>query len=80
MWLLLLLWLWLWLLLLLLVLLVWLLLLVLLLVCLLLGGRGEINHFLTRRCWPDRACGGDGGVPSVDFCGRLGYPSRWRSW
>ena len=69
-----------WLLLLLLVVLVWLLLLVLLLVCLLLGGRGEINRFLTRRCWPDRACGGDGGVPSVNFCGRLGYPSRWRSW
>ena len=80
MWLLLLLWLWLWLLLLLLVFRVWLLLLVLLLVFLLLRGRGEINRFLTRRCWPDRACGGDGGVPSVDFCGRLGYPSRWRSW
>ena len=78
MWLLLLLWLW--LLLLLLVVLVWLLLLGLLLVFLLLGGRGEINRFLTRRCWPGRACGGDGGVPSVDFCGRLGYPSRWRSW
>ena len=80
MWLLLLLWLWLWLLLLLLVLRVWLLLLGVLLVFLLLGGRGKINRFLTRRCWPGRACSGDGGVPSVDCCGRLGYPSRGRSW
>ena len=56
----------------------WLLLLVLLLVFLLLGGRGEINRFLTRRCWPDRACDGDKGVPGFNFWGRLGCPSwRW---
>ena len=77
--LLLLLWLWLWLLLLLLLLLVVLmvLLLVLLLVFLLLGRRGKINRFSTRRFWPDRACGGDRGVPGVNFWGRLGCPSRW---
>ena len=75
MWLLLLLWLWLlWLL---LVVLVWLLLLVLLLVFLLLGGRGKINRFLIRRCWPDRACGGDRSAPGFNFWDRLGCPSRW---
>ena len=56
------------------------LLLVLLLVfllLLLLGGRGKINRFLIRRCCPDRAGGGDRGVPGFDFWDRLGCPSRW---
>ena len=77
----LLLWLWLWLLLLLLLLLLVLLvlLLVLLLVFLLLGGRGKINRFSTRRCWPDRTYSRGRGVPCVDIWGRLGCPSRWRS-
>ena len=75
---------WLWLLLLLLVrLLLLLLVLVLLLVffflLLLFGGRGEINGFLIRPCWPDRTCGGDRDVPGIDFWGRLGCPSRWWS-
>ena len=74
--------LWLLLLLVLLVLLLLLLVVVLLLVFLLLlwlGGRGKINRFLIRRCWPDRACGGDKGVPGFSFWGRLGCPSRWWS-
>ena len=40
----------------------------------------EINCFLIRRCWPDRTCGGDRGVPGIDFWDRLGCPSRWWRW
>ena len=76
----LLLWLMLWLLLLLLLLLVRVLLVAFFLLLLLLGGRREINGFLIRPCWPDRACDGDRGVPGGDFWGRLGCPSRWWGW
>ena len=62
----------------LLLLLVWMLLL-LLLVWLPLGA-DKINGILIRRCWPDRACDGDRGVPGVNFWNRLGCPSRRRGW
>lgn len=60
-------------------LLVLLLLLLLLLLWLLLGA-GEVNCLLIRRSWPDRACGGDKSVPSINFWDRLGCPSRWWRW
>ena len=57
-----------------------LLLLLVLLLLLLLGWlllrAGEINCLLIRRCWPDRTCDGDIGVPGFNFWGRLGCPSR----
>ena len=66
-----------------LLLLLWLGLLVLLLrlLLLLLSGRTrKINRFLIRRCWPDRACGGDKSVPRINFWDQLGCPSRWWRW
>ena len=51
-------------------------LLLLLLVWLPLGA-DKINGILIRRCWPDRACDGDRGVPGFNFWGRLGCPGRW---